>query len=191
MEYSPVREFTGDLMVAEPRSAFYTLADLLPCSALTEVVAMARGRLSRRGADRCDELWLPDDGVAAGALGPGLLRRITDTMCEVNDRWWRLDIDTFRFKVLRYAPGHYAPAHMDMFPGSMRRKLTLVVQLSDPAVYTGGELEVIGMGEQWSTIPRQFGLAAVFPSWTRHRVTRVVAGERWALTAWAYGPPVR
>lgn len=190
MEESPVGWTVGDRDAGEPPSAFYTLT-ALPVAALERVIPAARGRMVRRGAGRCDELALPDVGSAAGVLGPEVVREVTCAADVLNERWWGLHVDGYRFKVLRYGPGHWAPAHMDMFPGSMRRKVTLVLQLTDPAGYVGGDLEVIGMGEQWSTIPRQLGLAAVFPSWTRHRVTPVEGGERWALAAWGYGPPVR
>lgn len=190
MQDAPVGRHAGDGVTGEPPSAFYTLTSL-PVAALGCVVPAARGRMSRRAAGRCDELSLPEAGSAAEVLGPDLLRAVTDAVSVANGRWWRLDVDSYRFKVLRYGPGHYAPAHMDMFPGSMCRKVTAVVQLTDPSGYVGGDLEVIGMGERWSTIPRQVGLAAVFPSWTRHRVTRVEGGERWSLAVWGYGPPAR
>jgi PKHD-type hydroxylase len=147
--------------------------------------------LERRGANRSDQHYLPSTHTAVALLGREAVATIRHAMDDANRRWWRLDIDSYQYKVLRYRPGHYAPVHTDMFPGSMRRKLTLVVQLSEPDAYDGGDLEVQGYGDQWHQVPRGAGVAAVFPAWARHRVSPIERGERWTLAAWGYGPPVR
>lgn len=173
----------------EPVSALYTTTEV-PLGLLGSVAVSASGQLVRRGSDRADHLPL-SQVEASRVLGFDAVTRLVETICHANSRWWRLEVDSFEFKVLRYRPGHYHPEHVDMFPGSMRRKLTMVVQLSDPSHYVGGDLEVAVAGPHWAAIPRQAGLAAVFPAWTRHRVTRVERGERCSLAAWGYGPPIR
>lgn len=167
----------------EPASAFYTKLHV-------GTFDVSGVRLERRGSSRCDHQHFGSVETAGRVLGAGVVDRLVEAM-RVANRWWGLDIDSYQFKALRYAPGHYHPEHMDMFPGSMCRKLTMIVQLSDPTDYVGGDLEVVGMGEHWSTIPRCRGLGVVFPSWTRHRVTPVGAGVRWTVAVWGYGPPVR
>lgn len=67
------------------------------------------------------------------------------------------------------------------------RKLSCVVQLSDPSTYSGGQLEI----EHAAILPDKFtarGDMIVFPSCFRHRVTPVTSGLRHSLVTWAYGP---
>lgn len=66
------------------------------------------------------------------------------------------------------------------------RKLTLVVQLSDPSEYEGGELQ-ISTGPV-HTVKKQRGFVAAFPSWALHQVTPVTKGTRQSLVAWISGP---
>ena len=81
--------------------------------------------------------------------------------------------------------------HVDMTPAKSRRKLTIVVQLSDPSEYDGGELQVrTGMLEP-VTIGKNKGLAVVCPTFLLHRVTPVTRGVRRSLVAWIDGPPFR
>jgi hypothetical protein len=176
----------------EPRAAYAaTYANGLTDGGCRTVIdaALAVG-LVRRGDNRCDHLHVTDFASAMGLFG-GVALDVVHMMATANRRWWGLQLDGYAFKVLRYRPGQWAPGHVDMFPGSMRRKLTLVAQLTEPGAYVGGKLEVQPMADAWQEIPRGLGTCAVFPSWTRHRVTHVEHGERWTLAAWGYGPPVR
>ena len=72
------------------------------------------------------------------------------------------------------------------------RKLSIVVQLTDPSEYEGGKLEFDIDGEQFT--PSNFekkGSVIVFPSFYRHRVTPVTKGVRNSLVAWVDGPNFR
>jgi PKHD-type hydroxylase len=82
--------------------------------------------------------------------------------------------------------------------GPSRRKLSIVVQLSDPADYKGGLLELdrstVGDGDGMTPSERQLrsrGTAIVFPSFVKHRVTPVLQGKRHSLVSWYEGPPFR
>jgi len=67
------------------------------------------------------------------------------------------------------------------------RKLSLSVQLSDPAQYEGCDLEFHG-GNRTETAPRDRGAVIAFPSYVLHRVTPCTKGTRKALVAWTTGP---
>jgi PKHD-type hydroxylase len=73
---------------------------------------------------------------------------------------------------------------------SATRKLTLVIQLSDPDDYDGGMLD-LRPGANMVSAPRGKGVAAFFPSFVLHRVSPVTRGTRWSLTLWAHGPAWR
>lgn len=87
--------------------------------------------------------------------------------------------------------GHFA-WHSDIGQGQLarRRKLTLVVQLSEPGNYDGGALELWPDGTAQEA-PRAIGAAILFPAFVLHRVVPVTRGERQSLTIWAHGPAFR
>lgn len=76
--------------------------------------------------------------------------------------------------------------HQD-YNAQVSRKLSLVLQLTDPAQYEGGNLQVMTGGEP-QTVRKQRGLVAVFPSYVLHQVTPVTQGSRQSLVAWVSGP---
>lgn len=90
--------------------------------------------------------------------------------------------------------GHY-DYHIDMMPDAGRtqdsaRKLSCVLQLSDPSEYEGGVLELT-TGSNPTPIVREKGYIVVFPSYLLHRVTPVTSGIRRSLVVWATGPSFR
>lgn len=70
------------------------------------------------------------------------------------------------------------------------RKLSLILQLSSPGEYEGGELEVMSDGKV-TRIPKQQNLLVAFPSYTVHRVKPVTSGIRRSLVIWVCGPAFR
>lgn len=81
--------------------------------------------------------------------------------------------------------GHYS-WHGDIGPAVSHRKLSLVLQLTDPEEYEGGELE-ISIGSRTLRVPRVKGGLAIFPSFVLHRVLPVTDGERRSLVSWISG----
>jgi PKHD-type hydroxylase len=69
-----------------------------------------------------------------------------------------------------------------------KRKITLVIQLSDPATYEGGDLEFVYEKGKILTGQRDLGCGILFPSKALHRANRVTRGERYSLVAWFEGP---
>ena len=77
--------------------------------------------------------------------------------------------------------------HQDFGGSGISRKLSIVLQLSDPSEYEGGELQILNSDEPTS-IRKERGLITVFPAWTLHQVTPVIKGTRQTLVAWISGP---
>jgi PKHD-type hydroxylase len=63
----------------------------------------------------------------------------------------------------------------------------LVVQLSDPSEYEGGELR-LHTSQEPVIIRKEKGMVVCFPSYTLHEVTPVTRGERYTLVGWVHGP---
>jgi PKHD-type hydroxylase len=72
-----------------------------------------------------------------------------------------------------------------------QRKLSFVMQLTDPSEYEGGSLEFQIPGQELPnpSILKKQGTAVVFPSFIKHRVTPVTKGVRYSLVTWYEGPP--
>ena len=75
--------------------------------------------------------------------------------------------------------------HMDCGHGSIR-KLSLAIQLNNPDEYEGGEFCFLKCSRE-EKLPKEKGLAVLFPSFLLHRVTPVTSGERQSLVCWAQG----
>lgn len=117
---------------------------------------------------------------------------------QLNAQFFRYDISGFNehFQYTVYhgtTNGHYS-WHVDEANGtnidSPPRKLSMVLQLSDPADYEGGDLELM-RSSQIETVEKSRGLIAVFPSFRLHRVTPITSGVRKTLVVWSTGPAFR
>lgn len=180
---------------------FFTLPDALPPDACSALVAAATTAPARDGAltggvldaglRRAGLVWLDDLPGQAPVMGA-----LTRAVAQANRDAFGVDLTDFAesAQIARYdadRQGHFG-WHSDIGAGTLaaRRKLTVVVQLSDPAGYDGGVLEV-WPDANTRTAPLAVGTATVFPSFTLHRVTPVTRGTRWSLTLWAHGPAFR
>ena len=71
------------------------------------------------------------------------------------------------------------------------RKLSFIVQLSDPDEYTGGEVQLLDNTSKQYFVPKIKGTVVVFDSRTRHRVKKIRSGHRRSLVGWVVGPRFR
>jgi PKHD-type hydroxylase len=95
-------------------------------------------------------------------------------------------LDDIQYTEYRGGGGHYN-WHIDIGPGSIsHRKVSVIVQLSDPSEYTGGVLE-ISSGSNTQKVSNKKGAVIVFPSFLQHRITPVASGLRKSLVLWAGG----
>jgi PKHD-type hydroxylase len=116
----------------------------------------------------------------------------------LNQENYGFDLDQFEpLQFTRYDAGRrefYGP-HVDCAYGIMSqmtsRKLSMVIQLSDPANYTGGELRLHVGHKKPLVAPKERGTVIVFPSNILHEVTPVKSGRRHSLVTWAHGPLFR
>jgi len=67
------------------------------------------------------------------------------------------------------------------------RKLSFVVQLSDPDDYEGGNLQLLSEDGTSYIAPRKRGTVILFDSRTQHRVLKVRKGVRKSLVGWVVG----
>ena len=68
------------------------------------------------------------------------------------------------------------------------RKLSFVLQLSDPDDYEGGNLQLLDECGACYIAPRKRGTMILFDSRTQHRVLKVKSGVRKSIVGWTVGP---
>lgn len=86
--------------------------------------------------------------------------------------------------------GHYG-WHVDIGAGRLtRRKISLVIPLTDPSTYEGGEFEVFYDSEP-TRLEMPLGRVVMFPSYLLHQVRPLTRGVRRSLSIWISGPPFR
>lgn len=119
----------------------------------------------------------------------------------------RLNAEFYRFQLIGFTePLQFSryPAsnlgaytwHQDFTQGPVR-KLSLVMQLTSPDKYVGGELQIddcsadANLNPIIHTVEKKRGRVVVFPSWTKHQVTSVTGGTRCSIVAWLGGEPFK
>jgi PKHD-type hydroxylase len=119
-----------------------------------------------------------------------IYKRLVDFVLYANKEWFNFDIVGFleplQFTIYEGEGRKFLP-HIDKTYKSVTRKLSLVVQLSDPEDYEGGDLQIINCGKP-HVFPKKKGHCAIFPSYVLHEVTPIVKGNRYTLVAWVGGP---
>jgi PKHD-type hydroxylase len=122
-----------------------------------------------------------------------LYDKITQYAKTANEQMWNFDIwgyhDQLQYTTYYGDGGHY-DWHADLGPGISNRKLSVVLQLSDPGEYEGGELQM-NVGSTILTVPKELGLICFFPSFLLHRVTPLTSGVRKSLVTWLCGANLR
>ncbi|MDF2232301.1 2OG-Fe(II) oxygenase [Albimonas sp. CAU 1670] len=178
-----------------PLPALFSPEDCARIIELAEAASLAEARLvgGRRQSEirRARIAWI-DDAPDTEWISARLAR----AFAEANRAAFDFEIEAFeeRAQVALYDGSEQGGFdwHSDVGDGPLarRRKLTVVVQLSEPDDYEGGELEINGDGRP-RTAGRARGDAIAFPAFALHRVAPVTRGRRWSLTLWAHGPSFR
>ncbi|MFM7067939.1 MAG: 2OG-Fe(II) oxygenase [Actinomycetes bacterium] len=141
--------------------------------------------------------WLPPDESSAW-----IYRKLADIAQRANRRYG-FDLVAFEedLQFTTYGtPGAFYTWHQDGLDAPVsHRKLSMVVQLSDPATYRGAELQFFEVAEDYddellddfTEQSSRRGTVVVFPSFEYHRVLPLRDGVRHSLVAWVSGTPFR
>lgn len=121
-----------------------------------------------------------------------IYERLSGLIQQNNENYFNFDltmIENLQFTYYSSEESGCYKSHVDPLCWKIphNRKLSLVVQLSDPEDYEGGELRLYTSYEP-TIIRKEKGLIITFPSYTLHEVTPVTKGDRYSLVAWVHGP---
>lgn len=124
-----------------------------------------------------------------------LFDRLMNYIGIANEEMWGFDLhgltDSIQYTEYDGSEEGFYNWHIDIGTKELSlRKISLVVQLSDPDEYEGGHLEIKqGSGESRPTKTK--GSVIIFPSYLLHRVTPVTSGTRKSLVLWAGGSSLK
>jgi PKHD-type hydroxylase len=132
--------------------------------------------------------------VSHGSETDWIFRKLANVVSSVNAEHYGFDLTGFgeNLQLTNYdqsEQGMYG-WHQDCGSKSISRKLSLVLQLTDPSEYEGGNLQ-IKTNSEIRNVRKERGLIAIFPSFQLHQVTPVTQGSRQSLVAWITGPAFR
>ena len=117
-----------------------------------------------------------------------------------NFQWdWSEEVQFTHYKLNQHYDWHCDSHITDVTKNTRNgriRKLSLVINLSDPSDYTGGVLQfdfnntsVRGVPPHVCEAMKEKGSVVVFPSFIWHKVTPVTSGKRYSLVCWNWGNP--
>ena len=124
-----------------------------------------------------------------------LFDRIWKMGIQVNREWFNFHITNLSYIQLAEYDEEYQgeyKKHHDVFwinNDQYHRKLTCVIQLTDPNEYVGGEFEVYDLTQYPDAQAiKQQGTAIFIPSFFTHAALPVTKGRRYSLAVWFEGP---
>ena len=115
-----------------------------------------------------------------------LFKDIADRVARYNQFGFDFDVSGIYhdLQLLEYPEGGHYDWHMDIGPGeAAHRKLSVIIQLSNPEDYEGGTT-LFKASEKEHELPKKRGQICVFPSYVLHKVEPVTKGTRYALVTW-------
>jgi PKHD-type hydroxylase len=131
--------------------------------------------------------WINQRDVSLGWL----IKKIAGALKDINDKTYQFDLygltEEIQFTEYSEIEDHY-DWHFDSGPMTQVRKVSMVIQLSDPKDYEGCELEIVNQKKEITEKSKDQGTLIVFPSYIAHRVTGLKSGKRYSLVVWAGGP---
>jgi PKHD-type hydroxylase len=114
---------------------------------------------------------------------------------KLNAQFYKFDlygfVEDFQYTVYDSSDNGNYDWHIDMGANSVvTRKFSMVLQLTDPSEYEGGDLQIMA-GNQIETVDKEKGKVVAFPGYVLHKVTPVTQGIRKTIVVWVAGPQFR
>lgn len=160
---------------------------------LTTNRATTFGGHSNDSIRRGSVAWLPLSDVS----NEWIYSSLQEVIKTANNELWGFDVVGF-WEDCQYTTyigdeekGDHYNYHLDIDgEAGAQRKISVVVQLTDPSEYEGGNLEILTGGNPfWAA--REKGSVLLFPSFCLHKVHPVTKGKRNSLVLWVSGAPYK
>lgn len=190
------------LKVYDQTSCYYYYRDLFNNYEIQKILAIGN-KLPKQGGVLADNQidkeyrdsvisWIPINDQTGW-----IYQKLTDCITTVNESFFEFDLT--KIEKLQFTSYYgnkenksFYSAHIDSTFGHLNdnRKLSFVLQLSDPNDYEGGELR-LHFSKNPVSVKKEKGLITFFPSHVLHECTPVISGDRHTLVGWIHGPKLR
>jgi PKHD-type hydroxylase len=120
--------------------------------------------------------------------------KLATTTADINSRFFHFDLTGFyeplQLGVYKAENNGYYNWHTDagVTDRIIPRKLSIVISLSNPEEYEGGELQIKTEDDNPKVLNNPKGRFWFFPSYTLHKVSPVTKGIRQSIVVWVGGP---
>jgi PKHD-type hydroxylase len=113
----------------------------------------------------------------------------TKVLLDINEKFFNYDllyIDELRFCV--YEEGDYYDKHTEMqYESTGVKKISFLINLSDPDTYEGGDL-LMHFDKEPTVAKRDLGSMMIFPSFYMSEITPVTSGTKYCIMGSVIGP---
>lgn len=93
-------------------------------------------------------------------------------------------------QIYRYEEGDYHNLHIDVTPMATTRKLSFIVNLTDPTEYEGGEIQFLNTDTSTGNLEEQ-GSIIIFPSFLPYKISEVTKGRKDVIAGCIHGAVFR
>ncbi len=133
--------------------------------------------------------WVPFDET----ITRDIFTKLSELAVETNKQYFHVDFDFMPpLQFTEYLePGHHYDFHHDIDwnrQDGRNRKLSMVIQLTDPKDYGGGDLIFRHHASPDETAVKQRGTIIFFLPYREHAVTPITEGTRRSFVGWFEGP---
>lgn len=196
-------------MTEQPTSNFTDAATRAPANfANLEIISINKSELFSK--EQCEqvlsncieELWLPSTVIGdtdfhrsrrqklRGEVDGFPFLNIRDVTKMANSEIYDFSlmgiIDQDYPQVFKYSENDFYKMHMDLNPMAPSRKLTFIINLSDPTTYKGGEVEFLNIKVDPALTAEQ-GSCLVFPSYIPYTINPVTGGTKHIVIGHVHG----
>jgi PKHD-type hydroxylase len=149
-----------------------------------------------------EELWLPTSIVGNKKIHAGKRQKLRgDTagfpFLNIRDVTKAANTNIYDFSLLgiidqdfpqvfKYAEGDFYDMHIDINSMAVSRKITFMINLSDPSEYEGGRIEFLNVDVDTQIINEQ-GSCLIFPSYMPWSITPITKGTKHILVGHIHG----
>lgn len=149
-----------------------------------------------------EELWLPTKVIGDENLHEAHRQKLRGEITgfpfmEIRDVTKQANNEIYDFALLgiidqdfpqvyRYSKKDHYDWHIDLNVMTPSRKMTFIVNLSDPNSYEGGEIEFLNINTLENNISEQ-GSCLIFPSYMPYRIKEVKSGTKFLIVGHVHG----
>jgi PKHD-type hydroxylase len=208
LENSSESNFTDLAAAAGPVAAAGPAAFASTKLATLEIMSINKAMLFSK--DECDqilsicieELWLPSTVIGTAGFHQSKRQKLRgDTagfpFLNIRDITKNANAEIYDFnligiidqdfpQVFAYSKNDFYKMHVELTPMAPSRKITFIINLSDPTTYEGGDIKFLNIDTSDAAINDQ-GSCLIFPSYIPYEIDPVTSGTKHIIVGHVHG----